>query len=97
MLSVTEAYRPVSDKVYFIVKNEGDLAHVTLKKLLGILPDIKIFFFDAVSDEVYASLSTKDKRLPLAVAADKDLNVSVISTGYNIGSAEQLLAALTDK
>ena len=94
MLSVIDAYKPVADKVYFILKNEGDLSHVTLKKLLALLPSVNVYYFNEIPEEVYASLGTKDRRLPLAVAADKDLSVSVISTGYNIGSAEQLLAAL---
>ncbi|MBO4392149.1 MAG: transglutaminase domain-containing protein [Clostridia bacterium] len=97
MLSVTDAYKPFADRVYFIVKNDGDLSHVTLKKLLARLPEINIYYFDSVPEEVYESLATKDKRLPLAVAADGKLNVSVISTGYNIGSADQLLAALENK
>ena len=97
MLSVAEKYKPFADKVFFMIKNEGDLSHVTLKKLLDRLPGINILYFRDIPEEVYVSLETKDKRLPLAIACSGDLKVSVISTGYNIGSAELLLKALENK
>ncbi|MBE6895470.1 MAG: transglutaminase domain-containing protein [Ruminococcaceae bacterium] len=97
MLSVTDAYKPFASNIYFMIKEDGDLTHVTLKKLLDRLPEINIMYFKNIPDEVYASLGTKDKRLPLAIAVNKELKVSVISTGYNIGSAEQLLKALENK
>ncbi len=97
MLSVAEAYGPYADRVFFMLKNEEDLTHVTLKKLLAQVPGINILYFNEIPEDVYASLATKDKRLPLAIAADKELNVSVVSTGYNIGSAEQLLNVLESK
>ncbi len=97
MLSVSEKYKPYADKVFFMLRNEGDLSHITLKKLLDRIPGISILYFKDIPDEVYASLETKDRRLPLAVACDGKLGVSVVSTGYNIGSAEELLKALENR
>ena len=91
MLSSIGEFKPKAKNICFILKNEAEGEHITFKKVINALPDIKIFYSEKPDDQVYRSLGTDDKRLPLVVVADGELKVSMFTTGYRIGTAEEIL------
>ena len=94
MLSSIGEFKPKAQSICFILKNEAEGEHITFKKVIAALPNIKIFYSEKPDDKVYESLGTDDRRLPLVAVTDGDLNVAMFTTGYRIGNAEEILKRL---
>jgi hypothetical protein len=93
ILEHTDEYNGVSCEVVFIISDASKLHNDTLRKVQEEVPSIRVYIDNnnSLNDKLYKDINTKDRRMPLAVVGDKELNIYYISTGYNIGSAEALL------
>lgn len=86
-------YNSISCNAVFIVSNMSMIGNDTLRKVQKAVPSARVFIDsgNSLNDKLYREINTNDRRLPLAVVGDRELNIYYISTGYNIGSAAELL------
>jgi hypothetical protein len=93
ILEHTNEYNEASCEVVFIISNASKLHNDTLRKVQEEVPSVKVLIDNdnSLNNKLYKDINTNDRRMPLAVVGDKELNIYYISTGYNIGSAAALL------
>jgi hypothetical protein len=93
ILEHSSEYNELSCEVVFIIFNESDLSNDTLIRVRETVPSIKVFMGNdnSLNNKFYKDININDRRMPLAIVADRELNIYYISTGYNIGSAAMLL------
>ncbi len=96
LLESSGKYNKAACSVILILPNTSMIENTTLKKVLKAIPLIKVLFDNgsSLNDRLYSDICSEDRKLPLAIVCDKGLNVSFVSTGYNIGCADAMLKSI---
>lgn len=96
MLEKKDIFKAMKNKIIFIVKTTSAIEDRTLKNALHEMNNILILVDnkECYKNAIYDNFKILDKKLPLSIVVDKNLNATFASSGYNVGIVDMLLKQL---
>lgn len=96
MLEKKDIFKAMQNKIIFIVKTTSAIENRTLRNALDKMNNILILVDNKESykNAIYDNFKILDKKLPLSIVVDKNLNSTFASSGYNVGIVDMLLKEL---